>query len=179
MNFNELIWFVTNKPYFKVYVLNNGRRVKKFSQVASGNGKGQEFFLIDKSLKMAWFKPETPIIDGLQFITFVDINNAIPLKIEDTTEYETGEFFTKEIKTSIVTKDESKKSGNGKPKKIVEISLPTALLYQMIEAHFVKEIQSVPPSKWEEQKWIWIAAILVFGFIIWQFMSSGALQAIK
>jgi hypothetical protein len=172
MELKEVVWYITNKPYFKIFVLNNGRRVKTFSQLSASTVKGEDVFLIAKGLKAAWFKPDEPIIDGLKFITFVDINNAIPLKIVSETVYESGEYFIKEIKRQTITKA-GEPSKDGKPLRTVEISFPPTLLYQKVEASFVKQIMSEPPNKFEELKWVFIAGILVFGFIAWQLLSSG------
>jgi hypothetical protein len=172
----EVFYYLTNKPYFLVYVLSNGRKIKKFVQLASGNGKGETFFLVDKSLKAGWFKPEYPIIDGLKFLTFVDLKNAIPLIITDITVNDSGEFFNREINKSVIEIDRTKPMKSGKPIKTVEICYPPTLLHQEVEAHFVNEIQKLPPNPWEEKKWIFIVAILALAFIAWQFMQSGALQ---
>ena len=177
MQLIEMYYFITNKPYFMVYVLSNGRRIKKFVQLAAGTKKGEDSFLICKSLKASWFKPEAPIIDGLKFLTLVDIANAIPLRFERETIIETGEYINKETTKAKITvnKTKIKKENDGKPLRTVEIQFPPSLLYQKVEAHFVKEIQSVPPSKWDELKWVFIAGILVVGFIAWQIISSGGI----
>ena len=174
MEFKEMLYYIMNKPYFVVMVISKGRKVKKFVQLASSKEKGEDFFLISKALKCAWFKPDTPIIDGLKFITYVDLNNAIPLKIETIYEYEDNNLVIKETKKSKISVDEKKKSkeNTGQPIKFVEISFPPTLLFQKVEAHFVKEILSVPPSKWEEIKWIFIALIVVAGIIIWNLINT-------
>ena len=177
----ELIYYVTNKPYFKVFVISNGRRVKKFIQLADSKQKGEDFFLISKSLKCSWWKPSYPVIDGQKFLTFVDLNNAIPLKFEQVIEYEDTEYFVKETKKINISEDvekQFKNKKNGKPLELVEISFPPTLLFQKVEAHFVKEILSLPPDKWEQLKWVFIAGIIVVGFVAWQLMSSGTLQKI-
>ena len=178
---NELYYYVTGKPYFVVFVISNSRRVKKFIQLASGKLKGEDFFLINRSLKCAWWKPETPIIDGLKFITFVDLNNAIPLRIETETVYEDNEWIVKENKKVIVSEDIEKQKLNkksGKSLSLIEISFPPTLLFQKVEAHLVKEILSIPESQWEQLKWVFIAGIIVAGFIGWQLINSGGLKSL-
>ena len=79
VNINEIIYTITNKPYFVVNILSNDRLVKRFVQPSASKEKGEDFFLIDRQLKAAWRKPEKPIIDGLKFVVFVNMRNAIPL----------------------------------------------------------------------------------------------------
>jgi len=177
----ESYYYLSDKPYFSIIVLSNGRKVKRFIQLAASTAKGEDFFLISKSLKSAWWKPETPIIDGKKFLTFVDLNNAIPLKIESRLVYEDTEYLVKEKNILIISEDSEKQKKNrkdGKPLNMVEITFPPTLLFQKAEAHFVKEIQAVPPSKWEELKWVFIAGFIVLGFLGWQIISSGSLGAI-
>ena len=177
----EFYYYLSDKPYFSVIVLSNGRKVKRFIQLAAGIEKGEDFFLISKSLKASWWKPETPIIDGKKFLTFVDLNNAIPLKIESKVVYTDSEYFIREKTILTISEDVEKQKKNkkdGKPLNLTEITFPPSLLFQKVEAHFVKEIQAVPPSKWEELKWVFIAGFVVLGFLGWQVISSGALNRI-
>lgn len=175
MDIKEMMYYIMNKPYFKITVLSNNRKVKTFCQLASGKGKGEDFFIISKELKCAWFKPQTPIIDGLKFITYVNLDNAIPLKIKTETKYTDNALTIKQEKILKISEDEDKQKiqyKDGKPVEFVEISFPPTILFQKVEALFVKEILAQPPSKWEEMKWVFIALILVGGFILWQAMGS-------
>lgn len=173
---NEMMYYILNKPYFEVYVISNGRKVKRFVQLASSKVKGEDFFLISKDLKCAWWKPDTPIIDGLKFKTFVDLNNAVPLRIDEEYNYIDSLFLIKEEKKVTISEDtekQKKNPKNGKPVKFVEISFPPTLLYQKMEAHFIKLIMSSPPSKWEELKWVFIVGFIVLGIIVWNLTSKG------
>jgi len=175
----EIYYYLTNKPYFMVYVISNSRRVKKFIQLASSKQKGEDFFLINQSLKCSWWKPETPILDGLKFVTFVDLNNAIPLRIEKEIVYTDNEWLIKEQKKITILEDIEKQKVNkksGKSLNLIEISFPPTLLFQKVEAHFVKETLSTPPSKWEELKWVFIVAFIVLGFLGWQFINSRGIS---
>lgn len=176
--FVEIYYYITGKPYFLVYVISNSRRIKKFIQLASSKQKGEDFFLINQSLKCSWWKPETPILDGLKFITFVDLNNAIPLKIEKEIVFTDGEWLVKEQEKITISEDKEKQKLNkksGKSLNLIEISFPPTLLFQKVEAHFVKETLSTPPSKWEELKWVFIAGFIVLGFLGWQYISSRSI----
>lgn len=176
---NEMYYYLTGKPYFVVYVVSNSRRVKKFIQLASSKQKGEDFFLINQSLKCSWWKPETPILDGLKFICFVDLNNAIPLRIEKEIVYTDDEWFIKEQQKITITEDIEKQKINkksGKSLNLIEISFPPTLLFQKVEAHFVKETLSTPPNKWDELKWVFIVGLLVVGFLGWQYISSRGIS---
>lgn len=181
--FMEIYYYLTGKPYFSVMVLSNNRKVKKFIQLASSKVKGEDFFLVSKNLKCAWWKPVTPIIDGLKFVTYVDLNNAIPLLISnENIKYEDSEYYIKETKSITISEDltkQNKEMKNGVPIKFVKIEFPPTLLYEKVEAHFVKLIMGIPPNKWEEYKWIFIAGFIVLGFIAWQFMNSGGLTKLQ
>lgn len=171
MELIELYYWIANKPYFEVIILSRGnRKIGRFTQLATDQKKGKGDFLCNYSLKLSWFKPDNPVIDGIKFKTFVKDNNAIPLIFEDTEIIETGEYINTEKTVRKIKQDVSKKCGSGIPEKFVEINYPPALLHQEVEAHFVKEINSEPPSKWEEMKWIWIVLIIAAAFLIYNFM---------
>ena len=173
---NEFIYFITGKPYFVVYVTKNNRKVKRFIQLAADKEKGSDIFLVSKELKSAWWKPEYPIIDGLKFITFVDLNNAIPLIISKEVSYDTTPWFIKETTSTKIEEDKEKQKQelkDGKSLNLVEIHFPPTLLHQMVEAHFVKEILSIPPNKNEWMQPVFIVgilALLIFGYI---FLNKG------
>jgi hypothetical protein len=177
MELKEIWYYITNKPYFDVMVISNGRKVKRFIELASGQENGEDFFLICKPLKAAWFKPETPIINGLKFMTFVDLNNAIPLIIKTDYVYDTTPYYIKEkkIETTSLDKD-NVKNADGKPIEFAEITFPPSILFQKVEAHFIKLIMALPPNKWEELKWVFIAGFLVVGFIAWNIINSGGIR---
>ena len=171
MEIIEFYYWITNKPYFEVIILSKmNRKIGRFVQLASDTKKGRADFLCNYKLKLSWFKPEYPVLDGLKFKTFVKDNNAIPLMFEDTLVIETGEYINTEKTIRKIKQDTNKKAGTGLPEKFVEINYPPALLHQEVECRFVSEINSEPPSKWEEQKWIWIVLILAGAFLVYTFM---------
>jgi len=178
MNLNEILYTIQNKPYFLVNVLSHGRIVKKFTQVAGGNDSAEAFFLICKPLKCAWWKPFTPVIDGLKFITYVDLANAIPLKFEKETVYESTDYTTKTIEVITVKEDEETQTKlgikNGLPDKLVEIHYPPDLLYETVEAHFVTKILTPPPDKLDIMNYKWII-IIGIGVLIWWYLNGGKL----
>lgn len=179
MEFKEIYYYITSKPYFVVTVLSNKRKVKRFVELASGQNNGEDFFLICKSLKAAWFKPEFPIIDGLKFITYVDLNNAIPLIIHDKMEYDTNEYYITEKKFVLISEDKEKRkvtNSDGKPIEFTQITFPPTVLFQKIEAHFIKQIMSIPPGKFDSLQIVFIIGILALAFIAWTVVTSGGIK---
>lgn len=171
----EIIYFITNRPYFVVTILSNKRRIKKFIQPAASVEKGEAFFLIDRKLKMAWRKPEEPIIDGLKFITFVNIKNAIPLKVVKETKYETTAYSVKEKIVLVIKEDEEKQKieyKDGAPEKFVEISYPPIVLYQEVDAHFIKQIAESPTTAFDKLK-DWYIYIIIGGLILFWWMNQN------
>ena len=166
VDIGEYLNIVQGKPYFKVYVISHGRIVKQFTQIAGGNDTAEAFFLICRDLKCAWWKPFTPIIDGLKFITYVDLSNAIPLKFSKETKYEDTDFLTKEIEIITIEEDTEKQKRirkDGLPEKLVEIHHPPDLLFETVEAHFVTKILTPPPDKFDflKSKWILVGVLCV------------------
>jgi hypothetical protein len=178
MNLNEILYTIQNKPYFKIHVLSHGRIVRNFTQVAGGNDSAEAFFLICKPIKCAWWKPFTPVIDGLKFITYVDLTNAIPLKFEKETIYESTDFVTRTIEVTTIKEDieKQKERGikDGLPNKLVEIPHPPDLLYEIVDAHFVTKILTPPPDKFDILNWKWIL-IIGAGLVLWYWLNGGKL----
>jgi len=172
----ELYWYITSKPYFVVYVTSHRRKVKRFLQLAASKVKGTDEFLIDKSLKCAWSKPESDsvIIDGLKFLCFMDLNNAYPLKITRKEDIQTGEIFNKitSVETIELDKEKLNNNTNGKPLQMIEISFPPTVMFQKIEASFVKLILSGEKDKNEWMMWVLIVGLVVFGVIVFMWLKS-------
>ena len=171
---SAIYWDFLLIPYYKVYETKDNKIVKVFNQKVVNSMNGSNIALIDKSNKLAWWVTNDYIIHKARIMFVVDINNAVPLKYEITKEI-SGNIITKERTTTKIKIDKSKmtKETNGIPKKIVEISYPTTLLYQLLEGHFIDKAMSEPPSKWEELKWVLIVGIIAGAFLLWQLMGSG------
>lgn len=166
----ELYYYIAGIPYFVVYVTQNNRKVNRFIQKAVTKEKGTDLFLVSKKLKLAWWKPEATsiIIDGLKFMCFMRMDNAIPLKIVSIKEYDSSEYIIKENEYICIGEDEEKQKvdyKDGKGDTFAEIKFPPSVLHQMIEAHFIKEILSIPPNKHEWLSTVLIIAIVVLGII--------------
>lgn len=176
---NELYYWILNIPYYKVMVVKDMEKVKWIVQKVATTEKGMDIAIIDRSLKMAWWTlPELCFRDGKKFLMTVDIDNAIPL-VEDIKVITEGDMFIKEISITRLTKAPIKVGDiekSGKAKRFVEIYFPPTLLFQKINAHFVKETMSNPPSKWEELKYAIIACVIGVVIIFYMLFSSGTLN---
>jgi len=174
MNIKEMWFYIWNKPYYKVSVLEDMEVIKTIIQPVVSKEKGYDIAIIDKKLKMAWYKiPAICFRDGKKFLMTVDINNAIPL-IEERKITTSGEVIIKEVTLSVLKEQiDSRLSHTGKGKTFVKIQYPPTIFFQEIEAHFVKEALKNPPSKWEEQKWIWITLIIGIVVVIIFYLTSS------
>lgn len=176
----EMYYWIFNIPYYKVLIVKDMEKIKYIIQKVATTEKGKDIAIIDKPLKMAWWTlPELCFRDGKKFLMTCDIDNAIPL-VEDIKVITEGNLFIKEISISRLTKAAIKVGDiekSGKAKRFVEIYFPPTLLFQKINAHFVKETLSNPPSKWEELKYAIIAGFAALVIIAYLFLSSGALTS--
>lgn len=174
MKLIEMWYYIFNTPYYKVSVLNDMEVVKTIIQPLVSNKKGYDIAIIDKKLKAAWWKiPAICFRDNKKFLMNVDLKNAIPL-IEEKRVTSTGEFIVKEVTLSVLTQaqiDNSTKLGTGI--KFVKAQYPPTMFFQEIESHYVKEATANPPSKWEEQKWIWITLIIAVAGVAIMYLTTG------
>lgn len=175
----EFYYWVFNIPYYKVLIVKDMEKIKYITQKVSSSEKGLDIAIIDRPLKMAWWMlPELCFRDGKKFLMTVDIDNAVPL-VEDIKVITEGTMFIKEISIARLTKAPIKVGDiekSGKAKKFVEIYFPPTLLFQKINAHFVKETLSNPPSKWEELKVAIIAGVIGIVIIFYMLFQSGTLN---
>jgi len=175
----EAYYWIFNIPYYKVLIVKDMEKIKYITQKVATTEKGTDIAIIDRPLKMAWWTlPELCFRDGKKFLMTVDIDNAIPL-VEDIKVITEGNLFIKEISISRLTKAPmplGRPAPTGKPKKFIEIYFPPTLLFQKIEAHFIKETLKNQPSKWEELKWALIAAVVGVVAIAYLVLSSGVLN---
>jgi hypothetical protein len=176
----EFYYWVFNIPYYKVLIVKDMEKIKYITQKVSSSEKGLDIAIIDRPLKMAWWMlPELCFRDGKKFLMTVDIDNAVPL-VEDIKVITEGTMFIKEISIARLTKAPIKVGDiekSGKAKKFVEIYFPPTLLFQKINAHFVKETLSNPPSKWEELKVAIIAGVIGIVIIFYMLFQSGTLNS--
>lgn len=170
----KLWWDFWQIPYFRVFETKGNKVVKIFNQKVVNSDKSSSVALIDKSNKLCWWISSDYIVNKSQMMFIVDINNAIPLKVETISET-TGNIILKEKTTKKLSVDKKKisKETTGKPKETVEIQFPPELFYEILHSHFVEDVLSEPPSKWEDLKWVFIVALIVAGFLLYNLMNSG------
>ncbi len=174
MQLKEMWYYIWNTPYYKVTVLSDMEVVRTIIQPLVSKEKGFDIAIIDKKLKMAWWKiPEICFRDGKKFLMTVDTDNAIPL-VEDKKVTSTGGVIIKEVTLTVLTQSqiESDMKRNGRGKKFMKLQYPPTMFFQEIEAHFVKEGLKPEESKWEQQKWIWITLILATAGVIVFFLTN-------
>lgn len=171
----EMWFYIWNTPYYKVSVVEDMEVIKTIIQPLVSNKKGYDIAIIDKKLKMAWWKiPTICFRDSKKFLMIVDTKNAIPL-VEETKVTSEGEFIVKEVTLSVLKESniDNRITNAGKGKTFVKIQYPPTVFFQEIEAHYVKESLKNPPSKWEEQKWIWITLILAIAGVAIFYLTSA------
>jgi hypothetical protein len=105
---------------------------------------------------------------------FVDLNNALPLVIDSSELIVKENIFIKTVKVTKFKIDETIQldKNTGLPIKFVELTLPSTLLYQALEANFVKKINSEEKGKWD---WLMVPLIIlfvVFGVIGYMMMAK-------
>jgi hypothetical protein len=158
----ELYYYFTNAAYYKVTILKSGEKIKSIIQKEPSSEDGTDNFIISKDLKAAWFKiPEYCFRDGKKFLMFAEINNNLPLVRETSELVEKEGIFTKTIKITKFKIDETVRLDklSGLPIKLVELNLPPTLVYQALEANFVKKINSEEKGKWD---WLGLPLIILF-----------------
>jgi len=171
----EMWFYIWNTPYYKVSVIEDMEVIKTIIQPLVSSKKGYDIAIIDKKLKMAWWKiPTICFRDNKKFLMMVDTKNAIPL-VEETKVTQTGELIIKEVTQSVLKESniDTRVANTGKGKTFVKIQYPPTVFFQEIEAHYVKESLKNPPSKWEEQKWIWITLILAVAGVAVFYLTSA------
>jgi hypothetical protein len=184
---SKLFYWIFNKSYYEAIIRENGNKIGVIIQKEPNNIKGGDAFLISRGLKKAWLKPypnkkesgEILYTDGKKFICIVDIENSIPFTEEKTIVTTTSKYLiqTKEIIKFTEEKipNRALKTGKGI---VLDNDIPVApsLLFELLEGIFVTQTASVPKSKWEELKWVFIVLIIVAGIVLWNLISSGTLS---
>jgi hypothetical protein len=181
MDIKGIIYTIMNKPHFEVKITLNNRVIKTFYQLASSTEKGCKYFLIDKSLKSAWWKPFTPIINGCKFEVIAKMDNAIPLLITTETKYYTEDYIIKEVEEITISEDEAKQKEfwhSGMVEKTEAIPFPPSVLYEIVDAQVVGQVLSVPLSKWEALSQVYIYLIIGAVIVFWYMSSNGSLKAL-
>ena len=173
--FYRLYYWIFNIPYFSIIILNDNERIKTIIQKVTEGKKGRDIAIIDRKLKRAWAKKENRCYkDGKKFIMHAKLENAIPM-IEDTQTISSGDIIVKEIK--IKQLKNNIKETLGLPIKFIEQDyFSSRMLFDLLDAFFLKQALSSPPSVWEEKKWAIIGVAICIVIIIYLVLSSGVLN---
>ena len=148
MQLIELWYYIWSTPYYDVTVINDMEVIKHIIQPVVSKENGFDIAIIDKKLKMAWWK-----IDGIcfrhgkKFLMTVDINNAIPL-IEKKKVEESGDLVIKQMNMVQLIENVAFKTKNntGQAKEFVKIEYPPTVLFQELEGHYVKKVIEPSPD---------------------------------
>lgn len=160
----EIYYYFLNTAYYKVMVLKDGEKVKTIIQKEPSSEMGTDNFIISDKLKCAWFKAkERCFRDGKKFLMFVDINNAFPLVISTSELVVKDRLFNRTVKVTEFKIDDriQMDKETGWPIKFVELNLAPTIVYQALEANFVKKINSEEKGKWD-----WLALPLIILFVV-------------
>lgn len=171
----EIIYFLTNQAYYKITVLKGKIKIKTIIQKEPSEIEGTKDFIIDKKLKMAWFKlKDACIYDGKKILIQVNINNALPLVFENSELVIAENLFIKNCKKTTIKIDDKIIANidkeSGLPIKMTELTYPPTVLYQAIDANFVTKILARPPNKWEWLSLPIIVTVIVFAFVLYVFV---------
>jgi hypothetical protein len=180
MKLIEIWYYIWATPYYKVTVINDMEKIKEIIQPVISKTKGYNIAIVDKKLKMAWWKIDGICFrDGKKFLMTVDINNAIPL-IEKKKVETSGDLLIKEISMSQMIEEnvDLRNEKSGKGKNFVKIEYPPTVLFQEIEALFVKEVISEPPNKWEALGSVLTVLVIAVAAIVIFFLWSHGSQAV-
>jgi len=197
--FNKFYYWIFNKSYYEGIIRENGIKIGSIIQCEPNNIKGGDNFLISRSLKKVWVKPipnkresgEILYNDGKKFVCILDVEKSIPCAEEKTIIVNAEKIiienkeqikFTEVIQPIVKDKEKITTIKNYKTGKSVLLSqdmpVTPSLLFELLESHFVIQTASVPKTKWEELKWVFIALIIVSGIVLWSFINSGVMTHI-
>lgn len=196
---NKFYYWIFNKSYYEAILRENGNKIGILVQAEPNKIKGGEYFLISRSLKKAWLKPlpnhketgEILYTDGKRFVCIADIETAILCSEEKSNSINAEKIIIENkevIKVSEIIEPTIKDKNKGitiknyKTGKTIVLSqdapVNPSMLFELLEGAFVTQTASVPKSKWEELKWVFITLIIVAGVVLWQLISSGVLTHI-
>ena len=122
-------------------------------------------------------------VDGKRIVCLLDMNDAIPLYEEKNTSTESGEFLNKITETIKLKEDKEKEKRNkkvktGMPVRLKEIGILPSMLAELLNAHMVTQMNSMPKSKYAELAPVLIIGIIVIGVIFYLVITSGSLHSL-
>lgn len=122
-------------------------------------------------------------VDGNRFFCVLDMENAIPLyeEISVLSETQNADLIVKVTTKSTLKCDASeiKKKGHtgkapdGMPVRLKPLDFIPAMLFELLNANFVTLVMQKPKSKYEELVPVFLAAIIMIGFLVWYVTANG------
>jgi hypothetical protein len=123
-------------------------------------------------------------VDGKRIVCLLDMNDAIPLYEDKYISIDSSsEFFVKTTETIKLLEDKEKekkvrKVKSGLPVRLKEIGILPSMLFELLNAHMVTQMNSMPKSKWAELAPVLIVMVIVIGVIFYLVVTSGAIHGL-
>ena len=122
-------------------------------------------------------------VDGKRIVCVLDMDDGIPLYEEKFTSSEEEGYLIKQ--TSIIKLKEDKaierrikKVKSGMPVRLKEIGILPAMLFELLNAHMVTQMNSLPKSKYAELAPVLIVLVLVLGALGYLAITSGSIHSL-
>lgn len=153
MQLIEIWFYLFNVPYLEVHIIKDNRIIKTLVQKILANTDSASIAVTWKN-KFAWFiLPTSSFTKKNKFITYVDLDNCIPLIEESKIEVNAADYLITE-KTIVTLKKAGVKitdwntDASGKQKIFKNAVIPPTVFHQMVSAHFIRETLKNPEGKW-------------------------------
>lgn len=123
-------------------------------------------------------------VDGKRIVCLLDVNDAIPLYEEKFISTDTNsEFYVKTTETIKLKEDKenekrTRKIKSGMPVRLKEIGILPSMLAELLNAHMVTQMNSLPKSKYAELAPVLIVMIIVIGVIAYLVVTSGSIHGL-
>lgn len=122
-------------------------------------------------------------VDGKRIVCLLDVNDAIPLYEEKFISSESTDYFIKTTEIIKFKEDKEKekrikKVKSGMPIRLKEIGILPAMLFELLNAHMVTQMNSLPKSKYAELAPVLIVLIIVLGAIAYLVVTSGSIHGL-
>lgn len=179
MQIKELWYYIWNAPYIEAHIVKDTRIIKTIVQPIISNTNTGHIAVIWKNKFAWWILPSESMTKRNKFISYLDLDNCIPLIEEDRIISKSSDFFITEetiatLKKAGVEVIDYTTDSTGKQKIFKGAKIPPTVFHQMVSAHFVRETLRNQPSKWEELKWAIIAGVIGLVAIVFiYFTTSG------
>lgn len=179
MQLKEIWYYIWNTPYIEAHIVKDTRIIKTIVQPIISNTNTGHIAVTWKNKFAWWILPSDSITKKNKFISFLDLDNCIPL-MEDTKIISTSSelFITEKTITTLkeagVEIIDYHTDKSGRQKIFKGAIIPPTVFHQMVSAHFIREALRNMPSKWEELKWAIIAGVIGLVIIAIVYLTSSA-----